>query len=154
MNRPIWSVIILSLVALGCASSPQPTVENGLATYKNTRAYLLDSIREELKPIGGVESEDAEVGSISSAWQVRLSPFDQMGMRTRVVVTYKGDEDAGFEVSAAQETESNTNQKAPLEGAVADWKPTSSDGNLAARFLQNLDRRLRPNDAWKNRRAR
>ena len=48
----------------------------------------------------------------------------------------------------------NTNQKAPLDREKADWKGTTSDGNLAARFLQNLDRRLRPNEAWKERRAR
>jgi hypothetical protein len=153
MKRPTSALFAL-IVLFGCASNPVPAVESGFAKYRNSRDYLLECIREELKPLGGVASEDLEAMTLTSAWEVRLSPFDREGMRNRLVVSDKGTDAEGYDVTATQETETNTNQKSPLDREKADWKGTTSDGNLAARFLQNLDRRLRPNEAWKDRRAR
>jgi hypothetical protein len=152
--KPLIALCVVFAVCAGCASSPVPAVESGFAKYRNSRDYLLECVREELKPLGGVASEDMQEMTITSEWQVRLSPFDREGMRNRIIVAWKGTDADGWDVTATQETEMNTNQKAPLDREKADWKGTTSDGNLAARFLQNLDRRLRPNEAWKERRAR
>ena len=89
--KPLIALCVVFAVCAGCASSPVPAVESGFAKYRNSRDYLLECVREELKPLGGVASEDMQEMTITSEWQVRLSPFDREGLlRARDAVAASG----------------------------------------------------------------
>jgi hypothetical protein len=138
----------------GCSSSNKAaTVEKSSETYANSFDFVWEASTEELKGNFEIEKSDRAKRTITTGWKVIMSPFSDSGRRDRLVVTLVPS-GVGWQAKAAQETQTNSNEKDPLNPKEAKWEDAPNDGGLAARFLQNLDTRLQPDERWRDRLAR
>jgi hypothetical protein len=137
-----------ALLAAACAS-PRPTEASGIEIYKYEFDFVWDQAQAELKDAWRIASADRATRTLTTEWDVRLSPFRTFGTRHRLVVAFDGDREAGWKVTAKQESEENDEQEKTLDQKEADWSASANDGALATRFVFNFDRRMRPNEAWR-----
>ena len=144
------STFLIGLALLGAAcASTRPTEIDGIAAYKYEFDFVWDQAQVELKDGWQVATAERETRTITTEWDLRLSPFRSFGSRHRLVVIFSGDADLGWKVTARQESEENSETEKPLELSEADWSESSNDGALAVRFIRNFDRRMSPNEAWR-----
>jgi hypothetical protein len=152
LNLGTTGVLVLAtLAACESPSSTMATVEKSSSAYRNSFDFVWQSSLDELRIAWQIESEDRAKRTITTAWAVNLSPFSHLGRRDRLIVTIGGDMQSGWRATAKQESETNNNEENPLDQAKAKWEPVPNDGGLAARFLQNLDTRLQPDERWRER---
>jgi hypothetical protein len=149
----VSGVVALSFV-VGCSSPPAPVVEKSSEAYRNTFDFIWESALEELRIAWRIEKEDRATRTITTGWNTNLSPFAGKGRRDRLIVSLVGDGQAGWRATAKQESETNNNEENPLDEKEAKWEEIPNDGGLAARFLQNLDTRLQPDERWRERLVR
>jgi hypothetical protein len=142
------------LVIAGCSTTPEPTVEKSSSAYQNTFDFVWQSSVEELSIAWQIEKQDKAARAITTGWNTNLSPFSGKGRRDRLIVTLVADGRNGWRANVNQESETNNNEENPLDQKEAKWEATPNDGGLAARFLQNLDTRLQPDERWRDRLAR
>jgi hypothetical protein len=129
-------------------------VDKSASAYRNTFDFVWDSAKAELKDDWQIQSENRKTATITTGWRLNLAPFSKDGRRDRLLVTIVGDGQSGWRASVKQETQMNAEEESPLDTTKAKWKDTDSDGALAAKFLQNLDMRLQPDERWRDRLAR
>jgi hypothetical protein len=150
--------LCFSLAALfvmgSCASDKKPTIEKSSASYKNTFDFVWDSSLAELKENWEIAKADRVKKEISTKWGTNLAPFAGKGGRDRLIVTIVTDGSGGWRADVKQETQVNNNEENPLDREKAKWESVPNDGALAARFLQNLDTRLSPDERWRDKLAR
>jgi hypothetical protein len=149
--RALGLVALTAALALaGCGfNDPEPADFEQTFQLQHTREYVWEEIKETLGTGWTIESEDLATGQIVTAWVENLAPMNTFGTRERLIVTLAGDLASGYQVTAAQETEQNTNENNPLSSTDADWSPTESSGVQAERFLLLLTRRLYPRETWR-----
>jgi hypothetical protein len=159
MRTRFLAIVILSFSAVGCEMfdgldrSEKPkggTVEKSSCCYPNTFDFVWDSANAELLNSWQIESAKRETKTITTTWNFNLSPFSRHGGRERLIVNIVGDGKGGWRANATQQTQQNKNEEDPLDQAKAKWENTPNDGSLAAKFLQNLDTRLKPDERWRN----
>jgi hypothetical protein len=150
----VCAIAVSVLLPAWCCDEPKGTVEKSRCAYRNTFEFVWESSQEELRSNFKIESADRKTNTITTAWSTNLAPFSTQGRRDRLIVTVSGDSQSGWRASARQESETNNNEENPLDEAKAKWKTSPNDGSLAARFLQNLDTRLQPDERWRDRLAR
>jgi hypothetical protein len=151
--RFLASVVLSFAAVWGCAkddSSKPGTVEKSSCAYRNSFDFVFDSAETELKQGWKISEAKRSTKTITTGWATNLSPFSSQGRRDRLVVTITGDQRCGWKASAKQESETNTNELNPLDEKKAKWDAIPNDGGLAARFLQNLDARLQPDERWRD----
>src|SRR5262249_3605491 len=141
-----------ALFFVGCESggSKGSCVEKSECSYRNTFDFVWESANAELKDSWKIASEDKCKRTITTCWKTETSPYSAFGRRDRLIVTFVGDGNCGWRASANQECQTNTNEEDPLDTKKAKWSEAPSDGALAAKFLQNLDTRLQPDERWRN----
>ncbi|HYC76659.1 MAG TPA: hypothetical protein VEI02_03425 [Planctomycetota bacterium] len=142
--------VLLCLALAACSSgSKKPSERDGVDVYRYDFDFVWDLAQEELREWTGVAEADRERKTLTSEWETRLAPFKEKGERHRLIVTFSGDREEGWRLTAKQESESNSEQEKPLDPEEADWSSSDNDGALAARFLRNFDRRARPDESWR-----
>ena len=126
------------------------------AAYRNTFDFVWQSAQDGAPQLvadrerGPEEEDDHDRAGTSN-----LSPFSRHGRRDRLIVTIVGDGQGGWRANATQETETNKNEEDPLDEAKAKWETAAERRrSLAAKFLQNLDTRLQPDERWRDRLTR
>ena len=149
----VSGVVVLWLVA-GCSTPAEPVVEKSSEAYRNTFDFIWESSLEELRIAWRIEKEDRATRTITTAWNTNLSPFAGKGRRDRLIVTLVGDGQAGWRATVKQDSETNNNEENPLNEKEAKWEEIPNDGGMGARFLQNLDTRLQPDERWRERLVR
>ena len=125
------------------------TVEKSSCSYRNSFEFVWQSAQDELAGSWKIEKADQKTRTITTGWNTQMSPFSSHGRRDRLVVTISGDNQRGWSASAKQDTQTNTNEENPLDEKKAKWEELPNDGGLAAKFLQNLDMRLQPDERWR-----
>jgi hypothetical protein len=130
------------------------TVEKSCCAYRNSFEFVWQSAQDELASSWKIEKAEQKTRTITTAWSTQMSPFSSHGRRDRLIVTIVGDNQRGWSASAKQDTQTNTNEENPLDEKKAKWEEMPNDGGLAAKFLQNLDTRLQPDERWRDRIAR
>jgi hypothetical protein len=156
-NTTLTLAVALSAVLLSCANNKDEckgTVEKSGCAYRNTFEFVWQAAHEELASEWKVEKEDRVKRTITTGWSTNMSPFAGQGRRNRLMVTIIEDGQNGWRATATQESQTNENEKAPLDTTKAKWETAPNDGTLAAKFLQNLDTRLQPDERWRDRIAR
>jgi hypothetical protein len=153
--KTLSAVLIVAVAAAlsGCSSPDPKPVEKSSTSYGNSFDFVWESATEELKTSFEIEKEDRKKRTITTAWKTIMSPFSSKGRRDRLVVTLVQTPE-GWQATARQDSETNTNEKDPLSAKEAKWEEISNDGGMAARFLQNLDMRLQPDERWRDRLTR
>jgi hypothetical protein len=147
--------VAVFLAALpGCASENEGCVEKSSCSYRNTFDFVWESADSELRTSWQIACADKKKKTITTCWATNLSPFSSHGRRDRLVVTITGTDQCGWKAGVRQESETNTNEENPLDESKAKWSKTENDGGLAARFLQNLDTRMQPDERWRARLSR
>jgi hypothetical protein len=148
---PYATAAAVLVAAAGCAgsSSCESAVEKSPNAYLNSFDFVWQSALDELSGNWRIEKEDRRARTITTDWNLQLSPFAGKGRRDRLVVTISGSPAAGWQPEARQESETNMNEENPLDLKSAKWKEMANDGGLASRFLQNLDTRMRPDERWR-----
>lgn len=153
--RTKLAVILTIAIAVGggCSSPDKQPVEKSSTSYDNTFDFVWESATEELKSSFEIEKADRAKRTITTGWNTNMSPFSSKGRRDRLVVTLV-QSGSGWQATVKQESEANNNEKDPLSTKEAKWEDAPNDGGMAARFLQNLDTRLQPDERWRDRLAR
>jgi hypothetical protein len=152
-----FAVALSALFVAACKSGDdkiEGTVEKSQGSYRNSFDFVWQSAQDELSIAWRIEKADLKTKTITTQWNTNMSPFSRQGRRDRLVVTVSGDNQSGWRATAEQESQTNAYQKDPLNEAKAEWKELANDGGLAAKFLQNLDTRLQPDETWRDRVAR
>jgi len=145
-----------SFFAVGCCLaeySEKPkggTVEKSSCCYPNSFDFVWESANTELLNNWQIEKADRAKKTIRTHWNTSLAPFSRHGGRDRLLVTIVGDGKGGWRANATQQTQHNKNEQDPLDEGKALWENTPNDGSLAAKFLQNLDTRLKPDERWRD----
>jgi hypothetical protein len=147
--------LLLPVILLGCASTPEPAEEVSHHEYKHTFDFLWDEVKAELdNERYRVETEDKAAHTVTTTWLERLHPMSHFGERTRLTIKIEGDEVEGFTVKASEEAEENTEEITPGVSEEADWSPKTSDGARARVFLTALHQRLNPSQRWRESQVR
>ncbi len=150
-TAPLFLFLVLGL---GC-NTPEPEEKASPDAFKVPFDFIWQSSIDELKDGGWqLATQDRTTKTIETEWNVNLSPISHTGRRARLKVTYEGTDDDGWKPKCSQETEENTNEEQPLKRDDADWSAVKNNGALASIFLQNLSRRITPNERWRDRAAR
>ncbi len=149
VSQRFFALFFLGLVALTGCSSAGPTEMPGRDTYAFDFDFLWDEAQAELNAQWRIATADRETKTITTEWDVRLSPFRARGERHRVIVVFSPAETGKWKLLATQESEENDEVDKPLDPEEASWSERGNDGALAAKFVVNFDRRMRPNDAWR-----
>ncbi|MAG56009.1 MAG: hypothetical protein CMJ83_06940 [Planctomycetes bacterium] len=145
-----FSVLFATLALLGaCNSSPQPQEETTHFVYQHTRETIWNQTRSELGERWRIADEDEIAMTFTTDWDTHLHVMNTFGKRHRLTVTLAGTDEEGYQVTASQETEQNTNQDNPLVASEAEWDSAPSNGALAQRFLMNLHLRMNPGTPWR-----
>jgi hypothetical protein len=141
--------LLLPFLALGACSSGGPKEIESRDVYEYDFDFLWDEAQNELRSQWRIETADRETKTLVTVWDVRLSPFRARGERHRLTVAFLPTADGKWKLKATQESEENDEVDKPLDPEEASWSSKANDGALAAKFLVNFDRRMRPNDAWR-----
>ena len=142
---------VLLLAASSCSSPEESDVNKSVSqsSYRNTFDFVWSNALDELRINFKIEKEDRAKRTITTGWNTIMSPFSQVGRRDRLTVTIVGDAQSGWKAEARQKSETNANEENPLDEKTAKWEEIPNDGGMAARFLQNLDLRLQPDERWR-----
>ena len=138
----------------GCESTPDFEPKTARYPWVHTAEFMWDQTKEALRAKWRIASEDRTTNEVLTEWDTQLSPMNTFGRRNRLRVKVVEDEGKGFDITATQESERNTNQTNPLSREEASWEETPNDGGYAVQFLVDLERRLRPARRWEENEAR